>query len=261
MLQFALSKMIGKKRYQRFFEKLHRASVEGMNYGRGDDIYRSGEIGAMKYVASLLKGGKSVVFDVGANEGSYTRELSRFFLNADVYCFEPSHSTYAILKSNVGDLSGVHLGNFGLGKETGEAELYYSEAEGSGIASVYDRRLSHIGITLETKEKISIRRIDKFCESEGIPRIDFLKLDIEGHELAALEGAGDMLEQNKIRFIQFEFGGCNIDSRTYFQDFWYLLSPKYNISRIVSDGLYPIQRYSEILEIFRTINYLAELKQ
>jgi FkbM family methyltransferase len=261
MLQFALSKMIGKKRYQRFFERLYRTSIQGMNYGRGDDIYRDGEISAIRYVASLLKGSRSVIFDVGANEGSYTKELSRFFSNADVYCFEPSHSTYTILKSNVGDLSGVHPSNFGFGNETGEVELYYSESEGSGIASVYNRRLSHFGITMESKEKITIRRIDEFCESEGIPRIDFLKLDIEGHELAALEGAGDMLGQKKIQFIQFEFGGCNIDSRTYFQDFWYLLSPNYNISRIVSDGLCPIQRYHEALEIFGTINYLAELRK
>lgn len=260
MLQFALSRMIGKKRYQRFFEKLYRVSVEGMNYGLGDNIYRDGEIGAIQYVASRLEGGKAVVFDVGANKGSYTKELSRFFPNADIYCFEPSQATHAILESNVGNLPGVHCCNFGFGKETSEVELY-SDAEGSGIASVYDRRLSHFGIALEAKEKISIRRIDEFCGSEGIVNIDFLKLDIEGHELAALEGAGDMLQQKRIRFIQFEFGGCNIDSRTYFQDFWYLLSPNYNINRIVSDGLYPIQRYSETLEIFRTINFLAELKQ
>lgn len=260
MLQFALSRVLGKKRYQGLFEKLYRTSIKGMNYGFGDNIYRGGEVGAIKYVASKVGGDrKSVVFDVGANKGTYTKELSRFFPNADIYCFEPSKATFKMLESNVGNIQGIHCCNFGFGKETAEVELF-SDAEGSGIASLYDRRLGHFGIALESKETISIRRIDDFCNSEQLGQIDFLKLDIEGHELAALEGAGDMLNQKKIRFIQFEFGGCNIDSRTYFQDFWYLLSPNYNINRIVNDGLYPIKRYSETLEIFRTINYLAELK-
>lgn len=258
-MQFVLSRVLGKKRFQRFFEKLYNTSVQGMNYGFGDNIYRGGEVGAIKYVASKLNDRKAVVFDVGANKGSYTKELSTFFTNADIYCFEPSKATYDMLVSNVGELPGVHCCNFGFGKEASMVELY-SDAEGSGIASLYDRRLGHFGIALQSKETISIQRIDEFCKSEQIDHIDFLKLDIEGHELAALEGAGEMLKQKKIRFIQFEFGGCNIDSRTYFQDFWYLLSPNYNISRIVSDGMHPIKRYSETLEIFRTINYLAELK-
>ena len=50
--------------------------------------------------------------------------------------------------------------------------------------------------------------------------IDLLKLDVEGNELLALKGLSDSIEYIKI--IQFEFGGSNIDSRTYFQDFYYL---------------------------------------
>lgn len=69
-----------------------------------------------------------------------------------------------------------------------------------------------------------------------------------------------MIEDRKIDFIQFEFGGCNIDSRTFFQDFWYLLHDKYNIFRIIPTGLYPIKEYSEMREIFLCTNYLAELK-
>ena len=70
----------------------------------------------------------------------------------------------------------------------------------------------------------------------------------------------EMLEKNGIKAIQFEFGGTNIDSRTYFQDFYYLLKEKYNIYRILQDGLYEIKQYSELQEIFTTINYFAKLK-
>ena len=47
-------------------------------------------------------------------------------------------------------------------------------------------------------------------------KIDLLKLDVEGHELYLLSAKKFI---SKISVIQFEFGGCNIDTRTYFRDF------------------------------------------
>ena len=64
----------------------------------------------------------------------------------------------------------------------------------------------------------------------------------------------------KIDFIQFEFGGCNIDSRTYFQDFFYHLQDNYKIYRILEDNIYELQTYKETYEIFITVNYLAVIK-
>ena len=66
-----------------------------------------------------------------------------------------------------------------------------------------------------------------------------------------------MVDAAAIDYIQFEFGGCNIDSRTYFQDFFYALDPKYQLHRMVRNGLVPIKRYRETQEIFMTTNFLA----
>jgi hypothetical protein len=69
-----------------------------------------------------------------------------------------------------------------------------------------------------------------------------------------------MISEKKIDNIQFEFGGCNIDSRTYFQDFFYLLKDNYRIYRVLKDGLFEIPTYKETYEIFTTINYSAVKK-
>jgi hypothetical protein len=70
-----------------------------------------------------------------------------------------------------------------------------------------------------------------------------------------------MLDENKIKAIQFEFGGCNIDSRTYFKDFWNMLHEKYYIYRILKNGLHEMPKYSEFLEIFHYSNFLAVNKE
>ena len=83
-----------------------------------------------------------------------------------------------------------------------------------------------------------------------------MNLDVEGHELDVLEGFGKLILKTKL--IQFEFGGCNIDTRTYFQDFWYFfLERNFIIYRITPRGFLRIRSYKEKYEFFQTTNYIA----
>ena len=128
------------------------------------------------------------------------------------------------------------------------------------MASLLARNLAYRNIVMDKVEEVPLSTIDIYCSENNIKQIHFLKLDIEGNELNALNGAERMIKERRIQFIQFEFGGTNIDSRTYFKDFWEKLSSEYNFYRIVENGIYPITSYREIFEIFTTINFLLELK-
>ncbi len=229
-----------------------------MNFGYGALVEKSGEVFAMNYIKGKLNA-RAIIFDVGANTGDFADEILKTFNNnLTLHCFEPSHKTFEQLTSRIKN-SAVQFHNLGIGDVNGEKDLF-SHSEFSGLSSVYDRRLGHHQLEMKKSETILMITIDDFCKKNHITQIDFLKLDIEGHELSALQGAGEMIKNGNIKFIQFEFGGTNIDSRTYFQDFWYLLYEKYHIYRIVKNGLRPVTKYNEGLEIFITINYLAELK-
>lgn len=70
-----------------------------------------------------------------------------------------------------------------------------------------------------------------------------------------------MLKAGNIHAIQFEFGGCNLDSRTYFRDFWNLLHDDFAIYRIMKDGFVPIKNYDERLEIFSCTNFFCLYKK
>lgn len=201
-----------------------------------------------------------VLFDVGANVGNYSRDLhSVFGENVDIYSFEPLDSTYNVLCDNVKSYSNVHCHNIGLSDQKQKLTIYTNK-ECSGLSSVYKRRLDYLNIKMSIMHECCFTTIDDFCESNGLEHIHFIKMDVEGHEISVLKGAQKKFAENKIDFIQFEFGGCNIDSRTFFQDFWYILHEKYNIYKITSHGLYPIREYRATLEVFLTQNFLAELK-
>lgn len=250
---------VGKLSSQRLFEELHRLSLAGMNIGGGADFRSSGEEAALEYVRDhLALPGRAVLFDIGANVGHYSLMLKRVFgRDAIIHAFEPSRLTYEKLLANVGGEASIQAHNFGVSDHPSE-QLLYTDAEASGLASVYKRKLDHFDIHMDQSETVKFDTIDVFCTEHGVRHINFLKLDVEGHELKVLKGAIAMIEAGNIDYIQFEFGGCNIDSRTYFQDFFYLLKDKYRLFRIVKDGLQPIDRYAESQEVFITTNFLAE---
>jgi FkbM family methyltransferase len=261
LLKKYLASKAGKKKNQQLFEDLYAISLRGMNIGGGDETGASGEDKAIVYISKQLdRLNKLVVFDVGANIGSYSILLNNTLgVKAEIFSFEPSATTYKKLFSNTAALSNVKSFNFGFGEDKAVLPLF-SDANESGLASLYDRRLSHFNIQMDKREDIEITTIDNFCLENNIAHIHFLKLDVEGHELKVLKGAGKMIASKNVDFIQFEFGGCNIDSRTFFQDFFYLFKNDFILYRIVKDGLYKIENYKEMYEAFATTNYLAERK-
>lgn len=200
-------------------------------------------------------------FDVGANVGNYSLEVRRRLgpTGGVFHLFEPSTDTAAALEQHIRmALPEAVIVRKAVGEAPGEAVLYTNKPL-SGIASLYKRRLDHHRTEMDQTEAVQVVSLDAYCRENGVAAIDLLKLDIEGNELAALQGAAGLLAARGIRVIQFEFGGCNIDSRTYFQDFFYFFKEYgyglYRVNRFFPP--IPITRYREELEQFTTTNYLA----
>ncbi|MEO1438438.1 MAG: FkbM family methyltransferase [Bacteroidota bacterium] len=256
-----LSRWAGKERHQRFFEWLQEQALKGMHIGQGGGMEATGQAIVLDRLKAKNPDKKKwIVFDVGANKGDYSQlVVDRFGKQAKIFAFEPSASTFALLRKRFGASEQISLVQLGMSDQESTQTLY-SNKPGSGLASLYDRKLVHHNIQLEAVEMVELTTLDVFCSKNNISEIDLLKLDIEGHELAALQGAQQLLQTGKIHRIQFEFGGCNIDSRTFFQDFYYLLNPQYRIYRIVKDGWFEVTDYRENYEAFKTTNFMAVLR-
>ncbi len=256
-----LDPFLGKQSLQRFYERLYNLALKGLNYGRASDYAHNGEARLMDDIRHMISSPSAVLFDVGANRGVFVKHLIKAWqgMNYQLYAFEPSKKTFAMLRQEVKDLSFVHLINKGLGEKPESVELFFDK-EGSGLASLYPRDLSYHQIDFSNQETVELTTLDLFCYQNKIERIDFLKLDVEGHELAVLKGGKRMIGEGRVGIIQFEFGGCNIDSRTFFRDYYNFFKNDYTLYRVVADGLQQIGGYSEKLEVFLSANYLAVRK-
>ena len=263
-------KIFRRKVFQGLWEQLFHVSKIGMNYWGGASLSQSGELYALHYINNRLMdiddGGMQnlIFFDVGANRGQYALALMKTIITPKkkIYSFEPSAETYRLLQRNIRNHNledSVKACHLGFSDKEGSSFLY-SPGIGSTIASVHNLKAPLTPYKDEFTESIQIMTIDRFCQQRHIEKIDLLKIDIEGHEYQALLGAQRMIQAGRVRFIQFEFGECHIDARTFFRDFYELLSDRYKLYRIVSNGLREIKGYNTDLEVFSTMNYLAELK-
>ena len=234
-----------------------------MGIGAGSLVESSGEAAVIRRLRLEYRAsdGPLCVFDVGANEGAFLAlvrsELAG--LPARIHAFEPGAETFRALSARAAGVPDIVLSQVALGSVE-ESRPLYSDRAASPLASLYQRDLDRYAIAMDRVETVSVTTVDRYCETRGVERIDLLKLDVEGHELEVLRGAKRMLRERRVRMVTFEFGGCHVDSRTFFKDFHELLTGAGlgRICRITPSGhLSPVGPYREILEQYQTTNYLA----
>lgn len=134
--------------------------------------------------------------DLGASIGTYTRVLSeRVGPGGRVVSVEPVPETFAILSSNVrtlglGNATALHMA---VSSGDGWAEMEVPRLEWGGenhyCARIVDRPSDPAG------RRVRVRTGTADSVARGLGRVDFVKMDVEGHELSVLEGADWLLRE------------------------------------------------------------------
>lgn len=219
--------------------RLYHDAREGQNVG---DMTINGELRLLRQQAP----GCRVLFDVGAHHGEWTRHALRANPRARVHCFEPISSHYAALRA-ARFPEAVTCNRCGLSDAAGERPI--------DVATASLHRLD--GGAGDEVEVIALRTLDGYCRENGVEHIDFLKVDVEGHELAVLHGGRRMIGDARVARIQFEYGPCNADSRVLLRDLFAFFEPlDYDLFRITPRRLLPTT-YERRLENLQYKNFVA----
>lgn len=169
---------------------------------RLDMIFGTYEKDTISLLEKLLKPGM-VVFDVGAHIGYYTRFFSdRLGRSGRVYAFEANPENFSLLCRNTEGRDNIKLVNKAISDRCGEVPLYLSSKSGSH--SLFQRD------STQTEVKVEAVKLDDFWSALGRPEIDLLKVDIEGAEPAALEGAEHLIHSHDQIRLVIEFSPTNL---------------------------------------------------
>jgi len=161
---------------------------------------------------------KSVCIDVGANIGNHTLYFAQFFNK--IYSFEPHPETFELLKFNVRKSKNVKVFQFGLSNNNDEMIIAHDQYASYGACSL--RNKAAIRSEKETDAfNVQVKKFDDFFKDiNEESNIAFVKLDVQNHELNALQGMQKALEHHSpiICFEQhpkqFDYFGKEISSKT-----------------------------------------------
>lgn len=157
------------------------------------------------WVERLVREG-DVVADVGANLGYYTVRFSRLVgPRGRVHAFEPSPRYRPRLVDHLrrnGCPDNVTVSEFALSDREGEERLF-GDAVSASMHWVHDARQPAV------EETIRLTTFDAYARAAGLERLDFVKVDIDGHEPRFLAGAAETLRRFRPAIL-IEFAQLNL---------------------------------------------------
>lgn len=142
-----------------------------------------------------------VIVEAGAHDGTNTLEMAEFWPNATIHAFEPVPSAVARVAERIGFLGPrVQCHPCGLGPYNGDIEMHLS-GDGSAHSCQASSMLAPTAAQIEEfpmiqfglRQTVPMRTLDSWAESNGVTRVDFMWLDMQGYELRALDGAQQVM--------------------------------------------------------------------
>jgi FkbM family methyltransferase len=142
----------------------------------------------------------------GIHHGESALKYLSLFPKAIIYGFEPNSENLSLAKIKLGGYADrIRLYPYALSSYTGQADLNVNSHDAThslyeiGRVEFWDEHVDKI-----STQRVETRSLDSFVKENGLINIDLLHLDIQGSELAALQGSTNLLEERAICLIRCE---------------------------------------------------------
>lgn len=202
--------------------------VAGLESAEGDHylqaLRRHGFLEMIRFskLFDLILPSSGCFLDIGANIGIYSLIMARLRPQARIQAYEPSPSCYPFLRRNTADSPAISTHQLAVSDREGSSTLLSTPhfLAGSHLGSTQDQGLPAMpspAVAPSTAEAVPSEVITRPLNAliaEWQPA--FIKMDIEGHEYAALAAATALAELPHILFVECNSwslnwqGGCDL---------------------------------------------------
>lgn len=162
--------------------------------------------------------------DIGANIGDYSLEILKN-KNTKVIAFEPLSKCCDKLSAICKEY-GIRFKFFkiALSNKDGFSKLNFGKPT-SGHSSLETKinKIPYVGVSNTNSIEVMTKQLDSFIDDLEFQNIDFIKIDVEGHEKAVLDGALRFIRKNNIKLIQIEFNWHNLFTKNTMYDYSIML--------------------------------------
>lgn len=165
--------------------------------------------GAEYEAIALLAGRKDpVVIDGGAHKGAAVDQLARLLPGASFHCFEPDPELFEGLTAKFGGEPNVRVVAAALGDVCGTAMLNINASRPTNSLLATSAKMPDElkGLCqLSNQVSVEVTTLDDYVRSASLPRVDVVKLDLQGYDYTALRGAAETLRQARVVMVEILF--------------------------------------------------------
>lgn len=161
-----------------YFPNTEEHFIEYLKNQSSNEYQKEQRMASFKFLKN-----KRTAIDIGANVGLWAKDMCKIF--NEVKLFEPYQQNTECLKKNLGIYNNYEIFECALSNKSGLGKLYIQE---KGLGG---NTLSQIGET-NKKEEIQLMKLDSFSFKD----VDYIKIDVQFHELEVIEGGIVTLKNN-----------------------------------------------------------------
>ena len=211
----------------------------------------NGELRVLRIVTAL---DPKVMFDVGANEGEWTKIASELAPSSTIHAFEIVPSTYDDLLKSTTHLKNVVQIDHGLSNMEGDISVSIGRHSTTATGCKMDV-ISPDNNNYNQQINCKVKKASDYLKEQEITSLDFVKIDVEGMDFKVIQGFEHLIRN--VRAIQFEYGKFNIFSHDLLADFYsYLTNHGFVIGKIFPRHV-KFSAFNLRMENFYGSNYIA----
>ena len=165
-------------------------------------------------IGTLVSRPDPIILEIGCNDGDNTRWFLEIFKSPTIFCFEPDPRATARFKHNLGEQKEISLYEYAIGSQNGEATFYMSGGqetekmpEGWDLSGSIRKPKNHLVVhqwcTFEKNIPVQTKTLDTWCAEQGIDRIDFIWMDVQGAEMDVISGGRNALQSTRFLYTEY----------------------------------------------------------